>query len=224
MPISTRRAFLSLRHTVNVANIADTPMSNGFEGSHSLQRFNALGCARGRKIPTISGRNFCCVSPCQLNIGEQGSPAGEVLAWQHGPAQALINMHRNSEVAVPFLVGRARSCVMFRPILSIFLLATHLLAPCVQAMTQEEVVRELIDAPVYSTDGHEVGTVADIELDQDNLFSALLMRTARNLGFGERTVRVPGSAFIALRGSVVLDLPAQSMDVLVEQSLEEAPQ
>jgi len=113
---------------------------------------------------------------------------------------------------------------MFRPILSIFLLATHLLAPCVQAMTQEEVVRELIDAPVYSTDGHEVGTVADIELDQDNLFSALLMRTARNLGFGERTVRVPGSAFIALRGSVVLDLPAQSMDVLVEQSLEEAPQ
>ena len=112
---------------------------------------------------------------------------------------------------------------MLKLIFSIFLLASHswALASSAQAMTQEDVVRELIGAPVYSTDGHEVGTVADIALDEDKQFVALLMKTSRSLGFGERTVRVPGSAFIALRGSVVLDLPAQSMDVLVEQGLEE---
>ena len=91
------------------------------------------------------------------------------------------------------------------------------LASSARALTQEEIVRELIGAPVYSTDGQEVGRVADIALD------ALLMNTSRSLGFGERTVRVPGGAFIALRGAVVLDLPAQRMDVLVEQGLEEPP-
>jgi sporulation protein YlmC with PRC-barrel domain len=112
---------------------------------------------------------------------------------------------------------------MLKLIFSILLLACSnwTLTSSAQAMTQEDVVRELIGAPVYSTDGQEVGTVADIALDEDKLFSALLMKTSRSLGFGERTVRVPGSAFIALRGSVVLDLPAQSMDVLVEQNLEE---
>ena len=97
------------------------------------------------------------------------------------------------------------------------------LASSAHALTQEEIVQELIGAPVYSTDGHEVGTVADIALDEDKQFDALLMNTSRKLGFGERTVRVPGGAFIALRGAVVLDLPAQSMDVLVEQGLEETP-
>jgi sporulation protein YlmC with PRC-barrel domain len=97
------------------------------------------------------------------------------------------------------------------------------LAASAYALTQEEVVRELIGAPVYSTDGQEVGTVADISLDEDKLFDELLMNTSRSLGFGELTVRVPGSAFIALRGSVVLDLPAQSMDALVELGLQERP-
>jgi sporulation protein YlmC with PRC-barrel domain len=101
------------------------------------------------------------------------------------------------------------------------LLAIVTLNSAARAMTQEDVVRELIGAPVYSTDGHEVGTVADIALDEDKSFRELLMKTSRSLGFGERTVKVPGSAFIALRGSVVLDLPAQSMDVLVEQNLED---
>jgi sporulation protein YlmC with PRC-barrel domain len=97
------------------------------------------------------------------------------------------------------------------------------LASSARALTQEEIVRELIGAPVFTTDGQEVGTVADIALDEDKQFDALLMNTSRSLGFGERTVRVPGGAFIALRGAIVLDLPAQSMDVLVEQGLEETP-
>lgn len=105
----------------------------------------------------------------------------------------------------------------------ILLAVAWIVSSSAQALTQQEIVRELIGAPVYSMEGHEVGTVTDIALDEDQLFSALLMKTSRSLGFGERTVRVPGSAFIALRGSVVLDLPAQGVDALVEQGLKETP-
>lgn len=94
------------------------------------------------------------------------------------------------------------------------------LASSALALTQEEIVQELIGAPVYSSDGHEVGTVADIALDEDKQFRTLAMKTSRSLGFGERTVMVPGGAFIALRGSVVLDLPSASMDALVELNAE----
>jgi sporulation protein YlmC with PRC-barrel domain len=88
-------------------------------------------------------------------------------------------------------------------------------------LTQQEIVRELIGTPVYSVDGHEVGTVVDIALDADPQFDILSMRTSRRLGFGERTVRVPSAAFVALRGAVVLDLPAESMDALVGHTAEE---
>lgn len=90
------------------------------------------------------------------------------------------------------------------------------------ALTQQDVVRELIGAPVYSSDGHEVGTVMDIALDEDQTFRALLMKTSRSLGFGERAVKVPGATFIALRGAIVLDLPSESMDVLVDHDVEES--
>jgi sporulation protein YlmC with PRC-barrel domain len=112
---------------------------------------------------------------------------------------------------------------MLKLVLTVLLAASQhwsLAAPA-QALTQEEIVRELIGAPVYSTDGHEVGTVADIDLDDGHQFGTLSMKTSRSLGFGERTVRVPGSVFIALRGAVVLDLPAESMDVLVDSEAEE---
>ena len=95
------------------------------------------------------------------------------------------------------------------------LFSIGLLSP-VLALTQEQIVRELVGAPVYSTDGQEVGTVENIDLGEDKEFEMLVMKTDRTLGFGERTVEVPGSAFIALRGAVVLDLPAASMDALIE--------
>ena len=95
------------------------------------------------------------------------------------------------------------------------LFSVGLLSP-VHALTQEQIVRELIGAPVYSTDGHEVGTVERIALGEDKEFETLVMKTDQHLGFGERTVEVPSSAFIALRGAVVLDLPAASMDALIE--------
>jgi len=60
-----------------------------------------------------------------------------------------------------------------------FLLAISLIwaSAAAYALTQQDVVRELIGAPVYSSDGHEVGTVMDIALDEDQQFRALLMRT-----------------------------------------------
>ena len=88
------------------------------------------------------------------------------------------------------------------------------------ALTQQDVVRELIGVPVYSSDGYEVGTVMDIALDEDQQFRALLMKTSRSLGFGERAVKVPGAAFIALRGAIVLDLPSGIRDVLVDHDVE----
>ena len=33
-------------------------------------------------------------------------------------------------------------------------------------------------------------------------------------------MKVPGAAFIALRGAIVLDLPSESMDVLVDHDAE----
>jgi sporulation protein YlmC with PRC-barrel domain len=101
------------------------------------------------------------------------------------------------------------------------LVSVGLLSP-VQAGTQEQIVRELIGAPVYSTDGQEVGTVEDIALGEDKEFETLVMKTDQTLGFGERTVEVPGSAFIALRGAVVLHLPAASMDALIEYQADKA--
>jgi sporulation protein YlmC with PRC-barrel domain len=103
---------------------------------------------------------------------------------------------------------------MLRLVLAV-LFAVGLLSPA-QALTQEQIVRELIGKPVYSMDGKQVGTVADIALGHDKELETLMMNTDRSLGFGERTVKVPGSVFIALRGSIVLDLPAASMDVLIE--------
>jgi hypothetical protein len=64
--------------------------------------------------------------------------------------------------------------------------------------------------------GERWDTVDDIALGEDKVFETLVMKTDQTLGFGERTVEVPGSAFIALRGAVVLDLPAASMDALIE--------
>jgi hypothetical protein len=60
------------------------------------------------------------------------------------------------------------------------LFAVGLLSPA-QALTQEEIVRELIGKPVYSTDGKQVGTVADIALGDDKEFETLMMITDRSL-------------------------------------------
>lgn len=79
-----------------------------------------------------------------------------------------------------------------------------------------EMAAELIGKPVHSSDGVEVGTVSDLSFDDEGRPDRLRIETSRHLGFGSRTVEVPPGAFMTLRGAVVLDLPADGVDVLPE--------
>jgi nicotinamidase-related amidase len=56
-----------------------------------------------------------------------------------------------------------------------------------------------------------------LRFDEDEQFRTLSLKTSRRLGFGERTVKVPGSAFIVLRGAVVLEPPVESLEELLGQ-------
>jgi hypothetical protein len=44
------------------------------------------------------------------------------------------------------------------------------------------------------------------------------MKTGALLGIGARTIEIPGGAFIVLRGAVVLELPAESVEALPERA------
>jgi sporulation protein YlmC with PRC-barrel domain len=81
-----------------------------------------------------------------------------------------------------------------------------------QALTPTE---ELLGAPVFSSDGHRVGTVVDVSTDEDGQIEAISMSTARLLGLGERQVTVPGAGFTALRGAVVLAIHVDGVEGLM---------
>src|SRR5215471_17095224 len=73
---------------------------------------------------------------------------------------------------------------------------------------------EMIGAPVFSTDGSEVGEVADIFFNEENEATGLKMKTAAHLGLGTRIIEVPKGAFVVLRGAVVLEMPAGAVQTL----------
>jgi sporulation protein YlmC with PRC-barrel domain len=81
-----------------------------------------------------------------------------------------------------------------------------------------ETTAELLGAPVFTSDGTEVGEVADLLVDEEGQISRLRMKTGALLGIGTRTVEIPGGAFIVLRGAVVLELPAESVVSLPERA------
>jgi sporulation protein YlmC with PRC-barrel domain len=81
-----------------------------------------------------------------------------------------------------------------------------------------EMAAELVGAPVFSTDGVEVGEVADIKFDEKLQPHSLRILTAAVLGLGTRIVEVPKDAFIALRGAVALRVPAEAMEAFPEAS------
>lgn len=87
-----------------------------------------------------------------------------------------------------------------------------------------EFVEELIGAPVYASDGVNVGTVLDISIDDDGDVGRIRVAAAAKLGLGARLVEVPKSAFMQLRGAVVLDMPAEAVNSLPEFSRDEATQ
>ena len=79
-----------------------------------------------------------------------------------------------------------------------------------------ELAAELVGRPVFAIDGPEVGTVVDLQLDESGLPKKLRMTTGQQLGLGQRTFDVPSEAFMALRGAVVLDVPANEVAFLPE--------
>jgi sporulation protein YlmC with PRC-barrel domain len=87
------------------------------------------------------------------------------------------------------------------------------LAPA-QAMTPEQMLKELIGAPVYASDGHEVGEVVDASLNGDGQVDAIRFKTGILLGLGERVLALPKGNFMVLRGAVVLDVPAEVVETL----------
>jgi sporulation protein YlmC with PRC-barrel domain len=88
----------------------------------------------------------------------------------------------------------------------------------VQAPTQEEIIQELIGAPVFSSDGQEVGVVSDVATAADGQISVVSMKSARFLGIGEAEVSLPDGSFTALRGAIVLGLPADGVEGLLPGS------
>jgi sporulation protein YlmC with PRC-barrel domain len=75
---------------------------------------------------------------------------------------------------------------------------------------------ELVGAPIFSSDGIEVGEVAGIVFDEKLAPNSLHMITAAHLGLGTRTLEVPQDAFIALGGAVALRVPAEAAPTFPE--------
>jgi sporulation protein YlmC with PRC-barrel domain len=85
-------------------------------------------------------------------------------------------------------------------------------------MEAAEMAADLIGAPVFATDGSEVGEVADVFFNEENEPTGLKMKTAAHLGLGTRVIKVPKGAFVVLRGAVVLELPTDAVQTLPDLS------
>ena len=82
------------------------------------------------------------------------------------------------------------------------------------AITPDEMVEEVVGAPVYASDGHQVGKVVDVSVSDDGEVDAVRFKTGAFLGFGERELTLRKGSFTALRGAVVLDVPAEALETL----------
>src|SRR5215510_11096603 len=115
------------------------------------------------------------------------------------------------------MAGRAYACG------AIIVAAFLIMAPPVRAemlgkidLQAAEVAAELLGAPVFAADGPQVGEVADLQVDEEGQFTRLRMKSGALLGIGTRTIEIPAGTFIVLRGAVVLDLPAETVQSLPE--------
>lgn len=82
------------------------------------------------------------------------------------------------------------------------------------AVTIDEMIQEIVGAPVYASDGHEVGEVVDVSVSDEGEIDAVRFKTGAFLGFGERVLAVSKGNFTVLRGAVVVDLPAEAIESL----------
>jgi len=72
----------------------------------------------------------------------------------------------------------------------------------------------LIGSPIYSSDGAEVGTITDVNLNEAGGLIAVHIDAGARLGFGARQVQIPGRAVTIVRGVPVLDVPKEAVDQL----------
>jgi hypothetical protein len=72
----------------------------------------------------------------------------------------------------------------------------------------EHAIAKLIGASVFARDA-EIGAVS---IDENGKIDAIRVRTSSPLGFGERIVEIPASAFSVLRGIVVLELTPEQVN------------
>jgi hypothetical protein len=83
-------------------------------------------------------------------------------------------------------------------------------------LLEEADARELIGGLVLSKDGDEVGQIAAVSLKPDGEISEVRITTSASLGFGERTVIVPPGRYMALRGTLILELSFAEMQQLAK--------
>jgi sporulation protein YlmC with PRC-barrel domain len=77
---------------------------------------------------------------------------------------------------------------------------------------------ELRGAPVFASDGPEVGRVIEVLIDSEGQHQKLQMTIGSELGFGPRTIEMSGGGFTLLRGAVVIDFTAAALKKLPEVS------
>ena len=72
----------------------------------------------------------------------------------------------------------------------------------------------MIGTPIYSSDGAEVGTIRDVNLDESGRLRAVRIDAGARLGFGARELEIPGRAVTIVRGVAVLDVPKEAVEQL----------
>ena len=97
--------------------------------------------------------------------------------------------------------------------------ATCLVVGVAMALASEAAAEQpdrsrLVGSTIYSADGAEVGTIADIRLDEGGRLVAVRVDAAARLGFGTRRVELPGRAVTIVRGVPVLDVPKDAVEML----------
>jgi len=82
------------------------------------------------------------------------------------------------------------------------------------ALAEQPDRSSLIGRPIYSSDGAEVGTITDVNLDEAGGLIAVRIDAGARLGFGARQAQIPGRAVTIVRGVPVLDVPKEAVDQL----------
>ena len=83
-----------------------------------------------------------------------------------------------------------------------------------EATAEQSDRSRLIGTTLYSVDGAEVGTIADLRLDEGGRLATVRIETAARMGFGTRKVEVPGRAVTVVRGMAVVDVPKEAIEML----------